>query len=34
MLETNPTFWRMVQARRGQSTITLEELKAMLKPKR
>jgi prevent-host-death family protein len=34
MLETNPTFWRMVQARRGQSTITLEELKARLKPKR
>lgn len=34
ILETNSAFWRMVQARRGQSTITLEELKAKLKPKR
>jgi prevent-host-death family protein len=34
ILEADPTFWRMVQARRGQPTITLEELKARLKPKR
>ena len=33
MLKTNPTFCRMVQARRKQPTITLEELKARLKPK-
>ena len=33
MLETNLTFWRVVQARRGQPTITLAELKARLKPK-
>lgn len=30
MLETNLTFWRMVQARRRQPTIALEELKARL----
>lgn len=34
ILETSLTFWRMVQARREQPTITLEELKARLKPKR
>ena len=33
ILETDPTFWRMVQARRKQPTIPLEELKARLKPK-
>lgn len=34
ILETDPTFWRMVQARRAQHTITVEELKARLKSKR
>jgi prevent-host-death family protein len=33
ILETDPTFWRMVQARRKQPTIPIEELKARLKPK-
>ena len=34
ILETDPTFWRMVQARRRQPTIPIEELKARLKRKR
>lgn len=34
ILETDPTFWRMIQARRRQPTITVEELKARLKSKR
>ena len=34
ILETDPTFWRMVQARRKQPTIPIEELKARLKRKR
>ena len=34
ILETDPTFWRMVQARRKQPTIPIEELKARLKSKR
>ena len=33
ILETDPTFWRMAQARRKQPTIPIEELKARLKPK-
>lgn len=34
ILETDPTFWRLVQERRTQPTISIEELKARLKPKR
>ncbi len=34
ILQTDPTFWRMVQARRRQPTIPIEELKARLKRKR
>lgn len=34
ILETDPTFWRMIQARRTQPSITVEELKARLKSKR
>ena len=34
ILETDPTFWRMIQERRKQPTISIEELKAQLKPKR
>ena len=34
VLETDPTFWRMVQARRKQPTIPIDELKASLKRKR
>lgn len=30
ILETDPTFWRMIQARRTQPTMTGEELKARL----
>lgn len=31
LLETDPTFWRLVQERRKQPTISLQELKARLK---
>ncbi len=34
ILETDPTFWRMVQARRKQPTMTVEQLRASLKAKR
>jgi len=34
ILETDPTFWKLVQERRKQPTISLEELKARLKRKR
>lgn len=34
VLETDPTFWKLVQARRKQPTLSLEELKARLKRKR
>lgn len=34
ILETDPTFWKLVQARRKQPTLSLEELKARLKRKR
>jgi len=34
ILETDPTFWRLVQERRKQPTISIEELKARLKQKR
>ena len=34
ILETDPNFWRMIQERRKQPTISIEELKARLKPKR
>ncbi len=34
ILETDPTFWKLVQKRRKQPTISLEELKARLKRKR
>jgi prevent-host-death family protein len=30
MLQTDPTFWRLVQERRKQPTISLSELKARL----
>lgn len=31
VLETDPTFWKMIHARRKQPTISLERLKARLK---
>ena len=34
VLETDPRFWKLVQKRRKQPTISLEELKAKLKRKR
>ena len=34
ILETDPTFWKLVQKRRKQPTVSLEELKARLKRKR
>ncbi|MFQ5684381.1 MAG: type II toxin-antitoxin system Phd/YefM family antitoxin [Candidatus Binatia bacterium] len=34
ILETDPTFWKLVQRRRKQPTISFEELKARLKRKR
>jgi prevent-host-death family protein len=34
ILETDPTFWKLVQARRKQPTLSLQELKARLKKKR
>ncbi len=34
ILETDPTFWKLVQRRRKQPTVSLEELKARLKRKR
>ena len=34
VLETDPTFWKLVQKRRRQPTVSLEELKARLKRKR
>lgn len=33
ILETDPTFWKMIQERRKQPTISLKELKARLKRK-
>lgn len=34
ILETDPTFWKLVQERRKQPTLSLEELKARLKRRR
>ncbi len=34
VLETDPTFWQLVQKRRKQPTIPLDELEARLKRKR
>ncbi len=34
VLETDPRFWKLVQKRRKQPTISLEELKIKLKRKR
>ncbi len=34
VLETDPTFWQLVQKRRKQPTISLDELEARLKRKR
>jgi len=34
ILETDPTFWRLIQERRKEPTISLKELKARLKRKR
>ncbi len=34
ILETDPTFWKLVQKRRKQPTVSLEELKARLRRKR
>lgn len=34
ILETDPTFWKLVQERRKQPTLSIEELKARLKQKR
>jgi len=31
ILETDPTFWKLIQQRRKQPTISLKELKARLK---
>jgi len=33
ILETDPTFWQLVQKRRKQPTISLDELEARLKRK-
>ena len=33
-LQSDPTFWRLIQKRRKQSTISIEELKARLNQKR
>ncbi len=34
ILETDPTFWKLVQKRRKQPTVSLEELKARLRRRR
>ncbi len=34
ILETDPTFWRLIRERRKQPTVSLGELKARLKRKR
>lgn len=34
ILETDPTFWRLIQERRKQPTLSIEALKARLKQKR
>ena len=34
ILETDPTFWKLIQERRKEPTISFKELKARLKPKR
>ena len=34
ILETDPTFWKFIQQRRKQPTISLKELKARLNRKR
>lgn len=34
VLETDLAFWRLVQERRKQPTLSIEELKARLKPRR
>lgn len=34
ILETDPTFWRLIRKRRKQPTVSLGELKARLKRKR
>ena len=34
VLETDPTFWKLVQRRRKQPTISLDELESRLKRKR
>lgn len=34
VLETDPTFWRMVRARRKQPTISFGQLKARLRAKK
>ncbi|MGH9424901.1 MAG: type II toxin-antitoxin system Phd/YefM family antitoxin [Terriglobia bacterium] len=34
ILETDPTFWKLIQERRKQPTISLKELKARLNRKR
>lgn len=31
ILETNPTFWKLIQRRRKQPTLSLEQLKSQLK---
>jgi prevent-host-death family protein len=31
ILETNPTFWKLIQRRRKQSTLSLGQLKSQLK---
>ena len=34
VFETSPTFWKLIQARRKQPTISLEELKVRLKKRK
>jgi len=34
ILETDPAFWRLVQERRKQPTLSIDELKARLKQRR
>jgi prevent-host-death family protein len=34
ILETNPTFWKLIQQRRKEPTISFKELKARLNRKR
>ena len=34
VLQTNPTFWKLIRTRRRQPTISLGELKSRLRPRR